>query len=144
MFSKKKKEQPSISYDYTKWESDFGFLILMINRKVGIVNTYDINAFSQILQDKNDFIHDKDIEEIYTQTVNEVYSSLSEKYTAFLIDKYFGTEKALITFIAEAIKEDLTKSAIDANNTKINKQYTQKNIEKLNQLNKITLNKKGN
>ena len=142
MFSKKKKE-PVIQYDYTKWESDFGFLILMINRKVGIINTYDINTFSQMLQDKNDFIHDKDIDEVYEQAVNEVYSSLSGKYISFLIDKYFGTEKALITFIAEAIKEDLTKAAIDANNTKINKQYTQKNIEKLNQLNKVNLFKKN-
>jgi len=148
MFGKKKQNDKPIM-NYVNWEADFGFLLLMINTKVRYAKTFNIQAFAQLLKNKNDFIHDKDIDgeeneadNVYLETVDEIYSSLSNNYKNYLIEKYFGTEKALITFISESVREDILISAIQENQNKIKKDYAEKSIATVSELNQMNKERK--
>ena len=143
MFGKKKKkeEQPK-TYDYTKWEDDLGFLTLTITRKLNIAKEFNLKILGDQLREDNAFIGDKDITDLYQSTTADIYDTLSENYKNYLIDKYFGTEKALIAFIAETVIEELITTAIEKNNLKIKTKYSKEMVDAISDLNKKSNTKK--
>ena len=141
MFGKKKQE-PVKTFDYTKWESDLGFLTLTITRKINIAKEFNLKILGDQMTENNAFIGDKDIIDLYQETTNDIYDSLSETYKAYLIEKYFGTDKAFIAFIAETVLEELIVTAIDKNNSKIKTRYSKEMVDAISELNKKTTTKK--
>ncbi len=135
MFGKKKKEEPKV-YDYTKWESDLGFLSLTITRKLNIAKEFNLKILADQMREENAFLGDKDITELYENTTADIYDALAESYKKYLIDKYFGSDKALIAFIAETVIEELIVTAIDKNNLKIKTKYSKEMVNAISELNK--------
>ena len=138
----KKKEQPKPVFDYTKWESDLGFLTLTITRKINIAKEFNLKILGDQLTDDNAFIGDKDITDLYQSTTADIYDSLSETYKKYLIDKYFGTEKAFVAFIAETVIEELIITAIDKNNSKIKTKFSKEMVDAISELNTKSNKKK--
>jgi hypothetical protein len=142
MFGKKKKEPVKVAFDYTKWESDLGFLTLIITRKINIAKEFNLKILGDQMTENNAFIGDKDITELYQDTTNDIYDSLSDTYKTYLIEKYFGTDKAFIAFIAETVIEELIVTAIDKNNSKIKTRYSKEMVDAITELNKKSTAKK--
>lgn len=138
MFGKKKKAEPVKAYDYTKWEADLGFLTLTITRKINIAKEFNLKLLADQMREDNTFLADKDIADLYQSTTADIYDSLSETYKAYLTDKYFGTEKALIAFIAETVIEELIMTAIEKNNLKIKTKYSKEMVDAISKLNDKT------
>ena len=141
MFKRKKETAPDKVIveekkvlDYSKWDSDFGFLNLLLERKKNIVQNYFIETYSEQLG--NDlYITDDDIRNKVYNSVLEIMQTLSKTYKDFLIEKYFLDDDALITFITEEMVVELNSSAINANASKIQKILSQKRIQTINSLN---------
>ena len=134
MFRKKKKVKEDVQLDYTKWAEDFGFLTLIMNRKKAIIKDYIINVYSKQLSDDS-YIRDEDIDPLVAGCVKEVMVNIGPKYRDFLIDKYFGTEANLVSFITEDYYADLVSSSIAANNRKIIKGISGKKASDIFKLN---------
>lgn len=140
MFIRKKKlnellKKQNQNFDYTKWESDFGFLTLMINRKVQIAKQFFIIPMSEQVESK-DFIHDSDLTKEYIKIVNEIWNSLSENYKKFLITKYFRDEKEVLNFLSETVYSELINSSININKEKISKSLSNMVLNTISKLNK--------
>lgn len=120
---KKIEEYKSAMLNYSSWEQDFGFLLLMMNKKITYSINFVINILSKQLND-SEYIHDDDIRKEFDNIVQEIYSSLSENYKKFLTMKYFSSNDELIRFISESVYSELLKSSIENNNSKIQKKYT--------------------
>ena len=142
MFGKKKKVEAPKAYDYTKWESDLGFLTLTITRKINIAKEFNLKILGDQLKEDNAFIGDKDITDLYQTTTADIYDSLADAYKQYLIEKYFGTEKAFIAFIAETVIEELIVTAIEKNNLKIKTKYSREMVDAISELNNKSNKKK--
>lgn len=137
-----KAATPAKKYDkFDDWENDFGFLMMCMQRELNMTIDMNVKIFAAQLEKSTDYVKDADMLEPYTKSVNSVYEMMSDQYKQFLIDKYFGGEKMLITFIAETIYSEIVKAANDANNTKIKRIATESGIKILNKMNGIK--KKG-
>lgn len=138
----KEAAKPAKTYDdFDGWENDFGFLMMCMQRELNMTIDMNVKIFAAQLEKSTDYVKDADMLEPYTKSVNSVYDMMSDHYKQFLIDKYFGTEKSLITFIAETIYSEIVKAANDVNGTKIKKMATESGIKILNKMNGIK--KKG-
>jgi valyl-tRNA synthetase len=138
LFDKKKKEEPKILYtDYINWDKDLGFLTLLMTRKKNITKNYFINIYSTQLKD-TDFVRDEDLEPIIIKSVNELMKEIAESYKAFLITKYFGSEKELIKFLTEDFYVELTNAAIVQNSDKIKANATRKRVTDIGRINNRT------
>lgn len=127
--------------DFSGWESDFGFLMMCMQRELNMTIDMNVKIFAAQLDKPTDYVRDEDMYSPYIKSVNAVYDMLSDHYKQFLIDKYFGSEKMLVTFIAETIYSEIVKAANEANTTKIKKIATDNGIQILNKMNGIK--KKG-
>ena len=56
--------------DYTKWQEDFGFLNLILNRKKNITKQYVINVYSN-QKSETDYMTDDELEPIIENIVKE-------------------------------------------------------------------------
>jgi hypothetical protein len=133
MFNKRKKEiQPVKELNYTQWETELGFLNLLMTRKKNIVKNYFISIFKTQLVKDTDFIRDEDLEESISSSIFEVFNELSPAYKNHLVYKYFGSEDELLKFITEDFYVDLTAAAIAQNNEKVRLSVLKKKVENLN------------
>lgn len=139
MFGKKKEIQTTQDdkhiRDYTTWEKDFGFLLLILSRKKGITKEFLISIYDKQKKDK-DYLTDEELEPIITKVVEEVVSQVGENYKKFLIEKYFGTEANFISFITEDVYVDLVSDAIKRNSKKITTTVQNNLLKSLGHLNK--------
>lgn len=126
----------SVLLDYTKWEQDFGYLTLLINRKIEISKRFFLGILSDQLADSKNYIRDEDIQKEFNNIVSEIWNSISDNYKNFLVNKYFKDEQELIKFLAETVYSELVKIAITNNNDKISKIYSAELINKISELNK--------
>lgn len=126
----------SVLLDYTKWEQDFGYLTLLINRKIEISKRFFLGILSDQLADSKNYIRDEDIQKEFKNIVSEIWNSVSDNYKNFLVNKYFKDEQELIKFLAETVYSELVKIAINNNNDKISKIYSAELINKISELNK--------
>lgn len=126
----------SVLLDYTKWEQDFGYLTLLINRKIEISKRFFLGILSDQLADSKNYIRDEDIQKEFKNIVSEIWNSISDNYKNFLVNKYFKDEQELIKFLAETVYSELVKIAINNNNDKISKIYSAELINKISELNK--------
>lgn len=117
MFKKKKQEEKK-QCDYTKWQEDLGFLQLILSRKKGITKEFIIHTYSS-QKNNTGYLKDDEIEPIVENTVNDVLTAIGDNYRNFLIDKYFGTDKAFINYVTEDVYVDLVSDSINANQKKI-------------------------
>ena len=131
----KKKQQPEKKQDYTNWDKDLGFLNLILSRKKGITKEFLINTYSLQKSDK-DYLTDEEINPIVQNIVSEVLEQIGENYQNFLIEKYFGTQKSLISFITEDVYVDLISDSINRNTLKIKSGMYGKLVNTLGKLNK--------
>ena len=144
MIIRKKKLQELISAaknsglatNYNNWENDFGFLTLVLNRKIQISKQFFITPMSEQVENEKDYIHDTDIEKEYPNIVSDIYNMLSDNYKNFLIVKYFKDESELITFISETVYAELSNFALEKNKKKITREYSKAMINSLSKLNK--------
>lgn len=139
MFGKKKVEEPKPQVSYKDWESDFGFLMMLLSRKKNITKQFVINISLQQKQSERDFITDEEIETIVSNCVSDVLKQTSEMYRNYLIEKYFGTYDALVQFITEDCYIDLVSDSINRNTSKIKANMVQKSLNLVSEM-----NKKGN
>lgn len=128
MFKKKKQPEMIINYDYTKWTEDLGFLNLLLSRKKGITKEFLIGTYSK-QKEATDYLTDEEIEPIVSRCVKEILSQISGNYKTFLINKYFGTEENLITFITEDCYVDLVSESVKRNTNKIIQNVQRKAVE---------------
>lgn len=126
----------SVLLDYTKWEQDFGYLTLLINRKIEISKRFFLGILSDQLADSKNYIRDEDVQKEFNNIVSEIWNSISDNYKNFLVNKYFKDEQELIKFLAETVYSELVKIAITNNNDKISKIYSAELINKISELNK--------
>lgn len=126
----------SVLLDYTKWEQDFGYLTLLINRKIEISKRFFLGILSDQLADSKNYIRDEDVQKEFNNIVSEIWNSISDNYKNFLVNKYFKNEQELIKFLAETVYSELVKIAITNNNDKISKIYSAELINKISELNK--------
>lgn len=131
---KNKDIEEKRGYNYTDWNEDFGFLNLILSRKKNSVREFVIKVMAT-MRKEGDYIDDADIEPIIFQCVKDVLASIGDNYKNFLIEKYFGTETAFITFITEDIYISLLSDSITSNNSKIKAFITKQAIEKTAKLN---------
>ncbi len=134
MFRKKQIIQPQMPVTYANWEQDFGFLTLMMTRNINMQKAFFIDPYVGQL-DGMSMLKDEDIEDSITQIVEETYTSLSDNYINFLVSKYFKDRQALLSFISDHVYVEVLKNATSANKDKIAKQYQNKIVKKLNDLN---------
>ena len=135
MFNKKKKtEEPKKEVDFTNWEKDFGFLMLIISRKKNITKEFFINVYNRQKDDK-DYITDEELEPIITKIVTEVLEQIGDTYKDFLIEKYFGKKENLISFISEDVYVDLISDVINRNTKKISTNIQKKIIRNVGKMN---------
>lgn len=127
--------------DYSKWETDFGFLMLCINQQTNIFKKYYLDVYSSQLVDKTAMVRDSDVKDKMSGVVTDVYNSLSDSYINFLTTKYFKNNKQLIKFISETVTDKVIEMTIGVNTSKINNLYVDKNIDTINKLNANTENK---
>lgn len=136
MFKKNKiNEEKKEYYNYKDWEYDFGFLNLIMNRKKNITKEFLINTFNMQKNDK-DYLNDSEIEPIISDIVSDILESIGSAYKDFLIEKYFGTEEALLSFITEDCYIDIVSDAINRNNKKIQMSLHKQQMSLINNLNK--------
>lgn len=134
MFKKKQITQPQMPVTYANWEQDFGFLTLIMTRNINMQKAFFIDPYVGQL-DGMGMLKDEDIEDSITQIVEETYTSLSDNYINFLVSKYFKDRQALLSFISDHVYVEVLKNATSANKDKIAKQYQNKIVKKLNDLN---------
>jgi len=125
-----KKEESANLDNYTEWEKDLGFLMLIMSRKKNITKNYYINIFSTQLS-STDYIRDEDLEALIYGGVIEVIKELSENYKKYLTTKYFNSEEQLVKFITEEFYVDLTSAAINQNNSKIRDNIIKKKVTEM-------------
>lgn len=118
MFGKKPPVEKKEVVDYTNWEKDLGFLMLILSRKKGIVKEFIIGIYDKQKKD-SDYLTDEEMDPIILNIVNETMNQLGSEYKEFLIKKYFGSEESLISFISEDVYVDLVSDAIKRNTKKI-------------------------
>lgn len=140
MFGKNKKPDEPKKFEYTNWEKDLGFLQLILTREKNIVKEFVINVYSG-QKDVKDYLSDKEIDPLISDIVETVISRLGDNYKDFLIEKYFGTQDSLISFISEDVYVDLISDSINRNNNKIKAQFQEKVIKDLNKSKKQTQEK---
>lgn len=126
--AKEEKDKAIMGQAYKGWVDDFGFLNLMMSKKMAIVKEYYIKPMTDRQQDgvKGSYIKGDDLDKMYLDVVTEIFSSLSKNYTDYLISKYFSDEKALIEFVSESVYSELVSSAVNANSGKIVSQFSSK------------------
>lgn len=120
--------------DYTKWQEDFGFLNLILNRKKNITKQYVINVYSN-QKSETDYMTDDELEPIIENIVKECIEQIGKTYQDFLIKKYFGTFENLISYISEDVYVDIITDAINRNIGKIKSGLQKKIINNLSNLN---------
>ena len=139
MFGKKKKINkdniPAKFQAYNDWENDFGYLTLIMTRRINLAKKYDITLFAKMLENKADFVKQNDVEPIYINTTNQIYSMLSQNYKNFLIEKYFGEDKNLLYFIEELVLDEFISAGIGLNEEKIKRQAAEDTQRVVNILN---------
>lgn len=118
MFGKKKQIPEKKTYNYIEWEKEFGFLNLIMTRKIRITKEFLIDVYNKQLSER-DFLRDDDVEPLVDKGVKETLSQIGNNYKDFLIDKYFGTLENLVSFITEQFYVQLIAQTIDTNNKKI-------------------------
>lgn len=141
MFKKNKKVETTKNFVYTDWEKDFGFLNLIMDRKQNITINFLIKVRNKQLKNK-DYLRDEDIEPLIDEGVKDTLEQIGENYKKYIIDKYFGTEKALISYITEDWYVTLVGATINENNTKIKVNSQKDAIEIVNRLNSADAPKK--
>lgn len=138
MFGKKKKEaekaaeankqkQAILSLkasDYTKWADDLGFLLLIIQQNIAIVEKYIIDVSEQQLSDKTFLIRDSDIQDEFKKALNDSFNMLSKSYVDYLSNKYFNTVDHLLEWMGEYIYNSLVDYAVTKNFGKISNKYS--------------------
>lgn len=135
LFNKKQEQPKEKIVDYTNWEKDFGFLMLIISRKKGITKEFLINIYDK-QKPETDYLTDSEIEPIISNIVNEINDQIGEEYKTFLIKKYFGSEENLLKFISEDVYVDLISDAINRNTKKITKTVQKKIVNSISNITK--------
>ena len=135
LFNKKQNEiqQPIVQQNYTDWDKELGFLFVKMQRKKNIIKSYFIDIFDTQLVKETDYIRDDDIVSQIEDSVYEVFTEIGGTYKGHIIEKYFGTEEALIKFITEDFYVDLTSAAVNKNNAKIRMRSVFKKLETFKQ-----------
>ena len=135
MFGKKKKIEPAKTpeLNYSQWETELGFLTLLMTRKKNIVKNYFIGIYKTQLVKDTDFIRDEDLEQAISDSIYEVFNEISPVYKNHLVYKYFGSEQELLKYITEDFYVDLTAAAISQNNEKVRLSVLKKKVESLQQ-----------
>lgn len=131
----KKKPEIKKEPDYTNWEKDFGFLTLITNRKKGISKEFLIATYNR-QKAETDYLTDEEIEPVVSKIVFEIIGQLGKKYKDFLVDKYFGTDENLISYISEDVYVDLVSDTINRNVKKITSNLQKKIISSISGMNK--------
>lgn len=111
---------------YKEWADDFGFLDLIMNKKLSITKDYYIKPLAETQLDKNLYINDEEINEMYDNVVVEIVKALSDNYVNYLVSKYFASKDELIVFISESVYAELVASAVNANAKKISRDIRSK------------------
>ena len=117
MFFGKKKEEPLVSLDYTHWESELGFLNLVISRKQNASREFLIGVYDS-QKATTDYLSDEEIDPVIGRIVIDVLEQLSENYKKFLINKYFGSKEALVRYITEEVYVSTVSDAVNRNYNK--------------------------
>ena len=135
MFGKKKKIEPekASELNYSQWETELGFLTLLMTRKKNIVKNYFIGIYKTQLVKDTDFIRDEDLEQAISDSIYEVFNEISPVYKNHLVYKYFGSEQELLKYITEDFYVDLTAAAISQNNEKVRLSVLKRKVESLQQ-----------
>ena len=116
MFGKRKKEvQPVL--DYSKWENELGFLNLIISRKQNATREFLINIYSN-QKNNTDYLSDDEIDPVVEKVVIDIMTQISGNYKTFLINKYFGSELALVRYVTEEVYITLVSDAVNRNYNK--------------------------
>lgn len=132
---KKKVEEPKQKeYSYSKWDEDFGFYLLISDRKKNITKTYLIDLYSSQKSERDTF-NDDDLDIVVKGTTLDILNQLGDNYKNFLIDKYFGTLESLIYFVNEDVYVSLFNAALEAGIEKIKNLLTNKRIQNINERN---------
>lgn len=126
LFNKKK---PVVIVDYSKWESDLGFLHSIMGRKLELVVKFNMGVFKSQLQDG--LIRDEDMHEFVESIVLETIKLLSPAYKEFLVTKYFNTESMLIAYISEDVFANISTAGISTNLDILKKRLDAKSVEKM-------------
>lgn len=135
MFGKKKPiVLPPPEHDYQHWESDFGFLNLILQRKKKIVEEFLINPSDKQLDGKS-YLNDDDIEPMVESSVREAVSQIGDEYKNFLIKHYFGNEENMLVYITEDFYVDFVNDAVKRNSRKIKFNANKKAIELVKKMN---------
>lgn len=135
LFKRKKKLVEQKEYKYDNWETDFGFLNLVLTRKKNIQDQFYTSMYSE-QKGVNDLLTDEEVEPIIASILRDTLALLGNNYKNFLIEKYFGSEDALISYISEDIYVSLISSAISKNTKKIVNNVKTKVIKTVSNLNK--------
>ena len=135
MFGKKKKIEPekASELNYSQWETELGFLTLLMTRKKNIVKNYFIGIYKTQLVKDTDFIRDEDLEQAISDSIYEVFNEISPVYKNHLVYKYFGSEQELLKYITEDFYVDFTAAAISQNNEKVRLSVLKRKVESLQQ-----------
>ena len=116
MFGKRKKEvQPVL--DYSKWETELGFLNLIISRKQNATREFLINIYSN-QKNNTDYLSDDEIDPVVEKVVIDIMTQISGNYKTFLINKYFGSGLALVRYVTEEVYITLVSDAVNRNYNK--------------------------
>ena len=136
---KKKKAEAGIPMDITKfsadWEKDFQFLNFIMQRKKSITRNFLVDVVTS-QKEKDTYLTDAELEPIIERSVLQTMESISGAYKEYLILKYFGEEKNLLSFIVEDFYVDLTSYAVNKNSEKIKKIYSERMVEQVSELNR--------
>ena len=140
MFGKKKKEIPaSPLLNFTEWNSEFGFLQLILTRKKAITKEFIINTLQKQLPEKTEYLRDEDIMPLVNDIVEETIEMLSPEYKRMLITKYFKDENQLISYLVEDVVVDLMTEAINSNHKKLSFNLAQQKTKQILDLNNKNL-----
>lgn len=126
------RQQVAMLNSYRDYETDLGFLTLLITRHLNMTKKYVIDPLVDRLN-KTDYLRDEDFKEIHQTITASIMMDMSDQYKLMLCTKYFKDETRLIKFIDDNILFTLQTLAIDANRNRINKTYSEQfNVSVLN------------
>lgn len=118
IIAKQQEQIKLLSNNYTIWENDLGFLVLIISRATAAHKVFFLETYSSQLEG-NMMIKDEDLTESYNELVEEIISTLSDTYVNYLVTKYFKSKEKLIQFVSDSVYMEVIKNASQTNKAKL-------------------------
>jgi hypothetical protein len=135
------------NFDYTKWNEDFGFIIMMMSNELSIQTKYVVDILVKQYSSANNglgTVHDRDIEDIFSEMLRTIIGELSDNYVSFMTSKYFKSDTAFYNWIGTYLYGSLVETATKINTDQIKTTYASTSAQKIYAMNGIKISNLAN